>query len=94
MWGGSGRRLVINYAKRLRRYYNADWLVVNAENAAGGAGITGKIAQELLAAGVDGITLGDHVWDQKNFESEIDEIEQLCRPANLPSHNPGRHILF
>lgn len=72
-----------------------DWLIVNGENAAGGSGITAKIAGELLAAGVDGITLGDHVWDQKNFENEIDNIERLCRPANLPFHNPGRtHIIL
>ena len=93
--GRPGRRLVIDYAQGLRDHFAVDWLIVNGENAAGGSGITAKIAKELLAAGVDGITLGDHVWDQKNFENEIDDIEQLCRPANLPSHNPGRtHIIL
>ncbi|MGB0418993.1 MAG: TIGR00282 family metallophosphoesterase [Opitutales bacterium] len=93
--GRPGRRLVIDYAQSIREKFAVDWLIVNGENAAGGSGITAKIAKELLAAGVDGITLGDHVWDQKNFENEIDDIEQLCRPANLPAHNPGRtHIVL
>lgn len=93
--GRPGRRLVIDYAQRIREKFAVDWLIVNGENAAGGSGITAKIANELLAAGVDGITLGDHVWDQKNFENEIDHIEQICRPANLPPHNPGRtHLIL
>ena len=93
--GRPGRRLVVDYAQRLRQHFAADWLLVNAENAAGGSGITGKIVGELISAGVDGITMGDHVWDQKNFENEIDHFEQLCRPANLPTHNPGRtHIIL
>jgi metallophosphoesterase (TIGR00282 family) len=49
----------------------------------------------LITAGVDAITLGDHVWDQKNFENEIDELEAVCRPANLPEQNPGRtHLVI
>lgn len=93
--GRPGRRLVIDYAQRIRKYFAADWLIVNGENAAGGSGITGKIVEDLMAAGVDGITLGDHVWDQKHFENEIDHFKQLCRPANLPPHNPGRtHIIL
>ena len=93
--GRPGRRLVIDYAQRIREKFAVDWLIVNGENAAGGSGITAKIANELLAAGVDGITLGDHIWDQKNFDNEIDHIEQICRPANLPPHNPGRtHLIL
>ena len=68
-------------------------MIANAENAAGGAGLTTKIAEELLSAGVDAITLGDHVWDQKNFENEINALERVCRPANLPEANPGRRFL-
>jgi metallophosphoesterase (TIGR00282 family) len=68
-------------------------VIANGENAAGGAGITAKTAQEILKAGVRGITLGDHVWDQMNFANEIDGLEFVCRPANLPSSNPGRDHL-
>lgn len=91
--GRPGRNLVIERIARLREELGADIVIANAENAAGGAGITKKIADELLAAGIDAITLGDHVWDQKNFENEIDELERVCRPANLPDNNPGRSHL-
>lgn len=77
----------------LREELEADIVIANAENAAGGAGITKKIADQLLASGIDAITLGDHVWDQKNFENEIIELERVCRPANLPENNPGRKYL-
>ena len=88
--GRPGRDFVIDRLPALRGELGASIVLVNAENAAGGAGITKKIAESLLRAGVDAITLGDHVWDQKNFENEIDGLEAVCRPANLPSINPGR----
>ena len=72
-----------------------DAVFANGENAAGGAGITAKPAGEIRKAGIVGITLGDHVWDQKNFDNEIDELDYVCRPANLPKSNPGRdHLIF
>ncbi len=93
--GRPGRNFVIERVASLRDELEADAIIANAENAAGGAGITGKIARQLLEAGIDAITLGDHIWDQKNFENEIDELEQVCRPANLPENNPGRtHLVI
>lgn len=92
--GRPGRSFVIERVAALREELGADIVIANAENSAGGAGITAKIAEQLLAAGVDAITLGDHVWDQKNFENEIDGLERVCRPANLPEQNPGRtHVI-
>ncbi|MFO8028126.1 MAG: TIGR00282 family metallophosphoesterase [Opitutales bacterium] len=91
--GRPGRTFVIERIASLREELGASIVVANAENAAGGAGITKKIAEQLLAAGIDAITLGDHVWDQKNFENEIDELDRVCRPANLPENNPGRRHL-
>ncbi len=91
--GRPGRRFVIERVASLREELGATIVIANAENAAGGAGITKKIAEELLAAGIDAITLGDHVWDQKNFENEIETLERVCRPANLPENNPGRRHL-
>ena len=91
--GRPGRNLVLERIAALRQELGADIVVANAENAAGGAGLTKKIADQLIAAGVDAITLGDHVWDQKNFENEIDGLSQVCRPANLPEQNPGRSHL-
>ena len=92
--GRPGRNFVIERLADLRVELDVDLVVVNAENAAGGAGITKKIATDLHAAGVDAITLGDHVWDQKNFENEIEQLECVCRPANLPEQNPGRSYLI
>lgn len=91
--GRPGRNFVVERLASLRDELDADIVIANGENAAGGAGITKKIADQLLAAGIDAITLGDHVWDQKNFENEIGEIERACRPANLPDNNPGRSHL-
>ncbi len=91
--GRAGRNFVVERLPSLREELGATIVVANGENAAGGAGITRKIAEELSAAGVDAITLGDHVWDQKNFENEIHELETVCRPANLPDRNPGRTYL-
>lgn len=93
--GRPGRNFVIERVTTLRDELGADFVIANAENAAGGAGVTEKIADSLIEAGVDAITLGDHVWDQKNFENEIDALERVCRPANLPEENPGRtHLVI
>ncbi len=93
--GRPGRTFVKARLASLREELGADFVVANAENSAGGAGITKKIVEELTVAGIDAITLGDHVWDQKNFENEIDELDTVCRPANLPENNPGRtHLVI
>lgn len=92
--GRPGRTYVLERLADLRQELGATIVIANGENAAGGAGITAKIAEQLLAGGIDAITLGDHVWDQKNFELEIAALEQVCRPANLPENNPGRRYLM
>lgn len=92
--GRPGRRFLAEQLPELRQTYQADFIIANGENAAAGAGITGKIARTLLQAGLDGITLGDHVWDQKVLVPEIDQIEALCRPANLPRSCPGKEYLI
>lgn len=88
--GKPGREVVRQILPRLKEELRAEIIVANAENAAGGAGLTTVTAREILAAGVDAITLGDHVWDQRGFSEEIDGLESVCRPANLPPENPGR----
>ena len=88
--GRPGREIVLSQVPALRRQHGLDFVIANAENAAAGAGITGSIARTLLSGGVDVITLGDHVWDQKGFETEIVDLERVCRPANLPAACPGR----
>ncbi len=92
--GRPGRDIVVDKVPRLRTEHSLDFVIANGENAAAGAGITGAIAKSLLDGGVDGITLGDHVWDQRGWENEISEMEGICRPANLPASNPGRDHLI
>ena len=87
--GRPGREVVADRVRRLRTEHALDFVIANAENAAAGAGITGAIARSILECGVDAITLGDHVWDQRGWENEITQIERVCRPANLPRACPG-----
>lgn len=87
--GRPGRDFINERLARLRLDHALDFVIANGENAAAGSGINGAIARSLLGAGVDAITLGDHVWDQRGWESEIGQIEHVCRPANLPASNPG-----
>ena len=82
--GRPGREIVAGRLSRVRTEHASDFVIANAENAAAGAGITGSIAKSLLESGVDAITLGDHVWDQRGWENEITQIDRVCRPANLP----------
>jgi metallophosphoesterase (TIGR00282 family) len=88
--GRPGRDIVASEVPRLRAELGLDVVIANAENAAAGAGLTGSLAKAILAAGVDVITLGDHVWDQRGWETEIGGMERVCRPANLPTGCPGR----
>jgi 2',3'-cyclic-nucleotide 2'-phosphodiesterase len=93
--GKPGRDIVEQRIAALRTEHEIDFIVANAENAAAGSGITSAIANSLLQAGVDAITLGDHVWDQKGWEAEITQFERVCRPANLPRSCPGRtHVIL
>ncbi|MDC3283943.1 TIGR00282 family metallophosphoesterase [Opitutales bacterium] len=92
--GRPGRNFLTAHLSRFVEKNHIDLVLANGENASGGAGITAKNALEISKTGVSGITLGDHVWDQKNFNNEIDGLEYVCRPANLPNTNPGRDRLI
>jgi 2',3'-cyclic-nucleotide 2'-phosphodiesterase len=91
--GKPGRDIVAVLVPKLRTEHALDFVIANGENAAGGSGITAAICKSLFEAGVDAITLGDHVWDQKGFETDIVELDRVCRPANLPAACPGRDHL-
>lgn len=92
--GRPGRTFVARIAGSLRKDLNLDFIIANAENSAGGSGVTSAIAKSLHNSGVDAITLGDHVWDQAGFSEEIDSLPFLCRPANLPQGSPGKDHLI
>ncbi len=88
--GGLGRRTLLAMLPSLRERYEPTFVVVNAENVAGGLGITPKIADELLDAGVDAITLGNHAYHRKEIYPYLDVQERIVRPANYLSTQPGR----
>lgn len=92
--GKPGRKVLSDNLPRIRESLKVDFVIANGENAAGGNGITKKMSEELFRSGVDAITLGDHIWDQHCFEGEIDSLERVCRPANLPVSNPGKTYLI
>ena len=87
--GGLGKRTLLALLPLLRDRYSPDFIVVNGENAAGGVGITPKIAREMLAAGVNVITLGNHTYRHREVYSYLDEEERILRPANFLASQPG-----
>ena len=88
--GKPGRQAVIRLLDDLKREFSVDFVIANAENTAGGAGLTANFAQELLQAGCDVLTLGDHVWDQKDFVDYLQQSDSVIRPSNFPEGVPGR----
>lgn len=88
--GKPGRDAVIKYVPILRKKLALDFVVVNVENAASGWGVTRKICDDILTCGVDVMSSGDHIFDQKETMFFIDEYSRLLRPANLPSRLPGK----
>ncbi len=87
--GEPGRRAVIENLAAIRAELGVDFVVVNGENAAGGRGLTPKIAIDLLRAGAAVITSGDHVWDQKELFAYIPTEPRVLRPLNYPAGAPG-----
>ncbi len=88
--GRSGRKAVLEQLPDLRARHKLDFVVVNGENSAGGFGITEVICQELLDAGADVVTLGNHAFDQREALVFIDRQDRLVRPLNFPAGTPGR----
>lgn len=87
--GEPGREVVAAAIPALREQYGADFFVVNGENAAGGRGITPKLAIDLMRYGADVITLGDHTWDQREIQDFFPTEPRLLRPLNFPDTCPG-----
>jgi metallophosphoesterase (TIGR00282 family) len=88
--GGLGRPTLVALLPGLVERHRPTFVVVNAENVAGGLGITPKIADELLGAGVDVITLGNHAYHRKEIYPYLDAQERIVRPANYLRSQPGR----
>lgn len=87
--GRPGRRALSHFLPELKRKYQPDLIVANAENAAGGNGLTEEIGKELFLL-ADVLTSGNHIWDKKEVLSYLEKEPRLLRPANYPAGNPGR----
>ena len=87
--GEPGRKAVIEPLPLLKQIESLDFIIVNGENAAGGKGITPRIAIDLLRAGAAVITTGDHVWDQAEIVDYFPTEPRLLRPLNYPPDTPG-----
>lgn len=92
--GRPGRRAVNTLLPRLRQQYGLDLVIANAENAAGGLGLTLATAKELLDAGVDVLTSGNHIWAQSEIIPYLDSEMPILRPLNYPPGVPGKGYLI
>lgn len=92
--GGPGRRAVKALVPVLRQRHGLDMVIANGENSAGGSGITPKTAEEIFTAGVDIITSGDHLWDQKEVAQLLEREKRFVRPMNYPPGTPGSGVAF
>src|SRR5260370_26763488 len=89
VYGEPGRQAIAKLLPRLRREHAIDFAVVNVENAAGGFGVTAPIARQIIEAGADVMTSGNHIWDKKEIVEYITKENLLLRPANFPAGTPG-----
>jgi len=92
--GKPGRQIVAQCVRGLVHELGLDLVVANAENAAGGSGLTPAIYQELIAAGVDGVTLGDHIYKRKEIAATLQSQQNIVKPANFPPDAPGRDLMI
>jgi len=88
--GEPGRRAVKQLVPQLRQRHGLDVVIANGENSAGGSGITPRTAEEIFSAGVDIITSGDHLWDQKEVSGLLESEKRFLRPLNYPPGTPGQ----
>src|SRR5216110_3799266 len=89
VYGEPGRAAITKLLPRLRQQHAIDCCVVNVENAAGCFGVTPPIARQILEAGADVLTSGNHIWDKKEIIEYITKENLLLRPANFPAGTPG-----
>ena len=88
--GRAARESVVKRMPDIRRDFSLDFVIVNGENAAGGFGITEDICQTFFSSGIDCITTGNHVWDQRELLEYIKGEDRLLRPINYPNETPGK----
>lgn len=88
--GRAGRNTITRHISTIKQKYALDAVIVNGENAAHGFGLSPSIAEDLLNAGVDGITTGNHIWQQREIYPFLDSCSKIIRPLNYPESLPGK----
>ena len=92
--GEPGRRCIEQLVPRLRKEHELDLVVANAENATQGLGLSERAAKQILGWGVDGITLGNHSFRQRDIMPMLNDSKRIVRPANLSQRSPGRGLMY
>ena len=90
VFGRPGRECVKKLVPKIRQEFSIDFVVINAENSAGGLGATPDTLRELVNAGAHAMTMGNHTWRKKELIRAIDQFQTLIRPANYPKSAPGK----
>jgi len=93
IFGSPGRRIVADHLQDIIKAQGIDVAIANAENSAGGFGITPAIAEDLFALGLDALTSGNHIWDKREIYDYIERTPRLLRPANYPLGSPGGGVV-
>ncbi len=94
IFGNPGRKIVKDSLPKLRELHQPDVIIANGENAAGGFGLTKKVAEELFDLGIDVITSGNHIWDKKEVYPYLQQEQRVLRPANYPPGVPGSYVHY
>jgi len=92
--GSPGVNILQSYLLAIKKSMGLDLVIANAENAAGGSGLTPSIFKKLKAAGVDLFTLGDHIYKKQEIVNTLISENCICKPANYPSSSPGKTFAF
>ncbi len=92
--GYAGRQIIKKKLPELLKVYQPDFVLCNAENAAGGLGINAGTADEILELGIDAMSLGNHIWSRREWQKQAYRYTQICRPINAPKSWPGFDHVF
>jgi metallophosphoesterase (TIGR00282 family) len=94
IFGSPGRRIVADHLQDIIKAQGIDLAIANAENSAGGFGITPAIAEDLFALGLDALTSGNHIWDKREIYDYLNRTPRLLRPHNYPPDSPGKGLVI
>lgn len=92
--GSPGRQIIRDHLPKIKQTHDIDFVIANVENSAGGFGVTPSIYDEMIRAGVDVCTSGNHIYSKRDILEQFDQMPRLVRPINFPGDHPGRGIVY